>query len=161
VIPFEREPHRHRERDPRSRSARGGADDALLEELERKRAAAGTSAFDSLAGWLVAPLLLASVAAGLLLVTRGADRLFAWAFGCVLALGLAWIVVSALFPGRAERECPNCGRKALVRLDPKSTRGLRCSACSWRDADTSSFLLAEDDGAPLEDIAMRERRRRW
>ena len=115
-------------------------------------------------GWLVAPLMLAAIAAGVLFVLRGPDEIFGAAFGLVLALGIGWILVSALLPGRAERTCPACGRNGLERLDPRTTHGLRCQLCGWRDESASSFLLAEEEG-PLEDIVLRERRggerRRW
>jgi len=114
-------------------------------------------------GWLVAPLMLAAVAAGLLFVLRGPDEVFGVAFAAVLALGIGWIVVSALLPGKAERTCPACGGAGLERLDPQTTQGLRCGLCGWQDESASSFLLAEEEG-PLEDIVLRQRhqgRRRW
>ncbi len=167
MIPFERGSSREPERDtgePHARLARSGPDAALVRELELRRAARPRAGLgEVLASWLVAPLMLAAVAAGLLLVVRGPDALFGWAFGSVLFLGSAWIIASSLFPARAERTCPACGAEALVRLDAHTTRGLRCSACAWRDPLSSSFLLAEDDGAPLEELALRERsrKRRW
>jgi hypothetical protein len=177
VIPFERDPGHHR--DPRRRAddgfdsarfRRGGADDALRRSdphaTDTHAPSMTTSTArdaGSIGGWLVAPLLLAATSASILLVLRGPDELFGVAFGLVLALGLAWILVSSLFPGKADRVCPECRRDALVRLDPRTTQGLRCRACGWRDESASSFLLAEDDGEPLEDIILRERRfkRRW
>ena len=164
MIPFERDPGQHR--DPHhgsdegftaARLRRRGVDEALLHaQAERRRAV------ESVGGWLVAPLLLAATAAAMLLVFRGPDRLFAVAFGVVLAFGLAWILISSLLPARADRTCPSCSRSTLTRLDPRSTQGLRCRACGWRDEGASSFLLAEDDGDALEDIVLRERRfRRW
>jgi hypothetical protein len=114
-------------------------------------------------GWLIAPLMLAAVAAGLLFVLRGPDQVFGVAFAAVLVLGIGWILVSALLPGRAERTCPACGGAGLERLDPQTTQGLRCGLCGWRDESASSFLLAEEEG-PLEDIVLRQRRagrRRW
>jgi hypothetical protein len=192
VIPFERDPGHHRDPNRRAddgfdsrRFRRGGADDALRNSQRddsgmsgstpardgSSRASARTASnraasmrdMGSIGGWLVAPLLLAATSASILLVLRGPDELFGVAFGLVLALGLAWILVSSLFPGKADRVCPECGRETLARLDPRSTHGLRCRSCGWRDESASSFLLAEDDGAPLEDIVLRERRtkRRW
>jgi hypothetical protein len=164
VIPFEREPGRSREPHRGSdegfasaRLRRGGVDGAL----RGSRTAPG-AALESIGGWLVAPLLLAATAAAMLLVLRGPDRMFAIAFGLVLALGLAWILVSSLLPAKADRTCPRCSRAALTRLDPRTTQGLRCRACGWRDESASSFLLAEEDGGDLEDIVLRQRRfRRW
>jgi hypothetical protein len=169
VIPFERDPGHHR--DPRrragdgfdvSRSRRAGADDALRAGAPPPPSPTTRDA-GSIGGWLVAPLLLAATSASILLVFRGPDELFGIAFGLVLALGLAWILVSSLFPAKADRACPECRRDTLVRLDRRSTHGLRCRACGWRDESASSFLLAEDDGDALEDIVLRERRfkRRW
>lgn len=168
VIPFEQDPS-----DPRrsvggskraARLARGGADDALLRELEQRKQSAGSATrrrwVENLAGWLIGPLLLSVTLAAVLFILRGPDELFGWAFGGVLALGLAWILISSLFPGKADRRCPRCGVEALERLDPKTTRGLRCSACGLVDAHSSSFLLAEDEGAVIEDIALRDRSRR-
>lgn len=114
----------------------------------------------ALAGWFVAPLALVSIAAGMLLVFRGPDGLFGVVFGTVLALGLGWILVCSLFPAKADRTCPECKRPGLVRLDRRTTRGVRCTRCGFRDATASSFLLAEDEGVPLEDTVLHERDRR-
>lgn len=166
MIPFERDSGAPR--DPRrsraegwdsTRLRRGGVDPALFDAMPRPTAPAKSRA-SSWAGWLIAPLCLASIAAGLLLITRGPDHLFGTAFGIVLALGLMWILACSLFPARADRKCPRCGAAALTRLDPRSAQGVRCRSCSWRDPLRSSFLLAEDDGADLEEIALRERRKR-
>jgi hypothetical protein len=113
--------------------------------------------------WLIAPLLLAATGAGVLFVLRGPDGVFGVCFGAVLALGVVWILVSTLFPGRAERNCPACGQRGLERIDPASTCGVRCRLCGWRDESASSFLFAEEEGT-FEDIVLRERRserRRW
>ncbi|MCC7013130.1 MAG: hypothetical protein IT454_11250 [Planctomycetes bacterium] len=159
MIPFEREPGEHRE-PHHGRGERWRPRDAVdpaLRSAGEPRVARAHSRLEAWASWLVAPLFLAAIAAGLLLITRGPDQLFALAFGLVLMLGSSWIVACSLFPARADRTCPRCGDEALVRLDPQSARGVRCSACSWRDPSVSSFLLAEDDGADLEQIALRER----
>jgi hypothetical protein len=164
VIPFERDPGRQREPHggpdedfAAARRGRGSVDEALLRGKPSRR-----GGLESLAGWLVAPLLLASTAAAMALALRGPDRLFAIAFGAVLVLGMAWILISSLSPARADRACPLCSRAALERLDPRSTQGLRCGACGWRDESASSFLLAEEDGDALEEVVLRRRRfRRW
>ena len=114
---------------------------------------------ESRAAWLAAPLLLAAIAAGATFVLRGPDGVFGIAFGLVLALGLGWILVSALFPARAERTCPQCGQDALERLDPDSAQGVVCRLCAWADESASAFLLLEDDGRPFEDIVLRGRGR--
>ena len=109
------------------------------------------------AGWFVAPLMLAATATGVLFVMRGPDQVFGFAFGLVVAVGILWILISSLFPAKADRTCPQCGATSLERLDRHSTQGLTCRLCSWSDASASSFLLAEDEGA-LEDIVLRQRR---
>lgn len=171
VIPFEQEPgpsgepsHSVGGAGREARLARGGADEALLAELETvKRSSSEASRrnrWERVGGWLVAPLLLGATAAGVLFVLRGPDHLFGAVFTGVLGLGLAWILISSLFPGRADRRCPRCSKDGLERLDARSTRGVRCRACGMVDAHASSFLLAEADGAALEDIALRDRSRR-
>ena len=185
MIPFERDPDRpppgrgsDRDRDGDARpdgegtwggrlrgfepAARGRG---RVREFPARRAADSPAAQrDGRGGWLVPPLMLAAIAAGLLFVFRGPDQIFGLCFGLVLALGILWIVVSALLPGRADRTCPSCGGAGLERLDPQSTHGVRCSLCAWQDETASSFLLAEEEG-PLEDIVLRERGRdrgrRW
>ncbi|MBM3990208.1 MAG: NAD(P)(+) transhydrogenase (Re/Si-specific) subunit beta [Planctomycetes bacterium] len=113
----------------------------------------------ALAGWLVAPLALVSVAAGVWLVVEGPQGLFGVVFGGALALGLVWVLACSLFPATADRTCPECKRPGLVRLDRRTTRGVRCARCGFRDATASSFLLAEDEGVPLESTVFHERDR--
>lgn len=114
---------------------------------------------ESRAAWFAAPLILAAIAAGMAFVLRGPDEVFGVAFGTVVALGLGWVLVSALFPGRADRTCPQCGGEGLERLDPDSSQGIVCSLCSWTDESASSFLLLEDEGEAFEDIVLRGRER--
>jgi hypothetical protein len=128
-------------------------------ELPDEPRGAPRRARESRAAWLVAPLILAAIASGLLLVLRGPEGLFGVAFGLVLALGLGWILVSSLLPARAERTCPRCGGEGLERLDPDSSQGLVCRLCSWADESASAFLLLEDEGRPFEDIVLRGRGR--
>ncbi len=86
-----------------------------------------------------------------------------WLFGAVLGLFFAaiagWIVVSTLWPARAERRCPVCGSEALARIDPEATSGIACRKCNYRDDAASSWFLAEEEGS-LESIVLRERRAR-
>ena len=112
---------------------------------------------ESRAAWFAAPLLLAAIAAGMAFVLRGPDQVFGVAFGIVVALGIGWVLVSALFPARADRTCPQCGGEGLERLDPDSSQGVVCRLCSWADESASSFLLLEDEGDPFEDIVLRGR----
>jgi hypothetical protein len=176
VIPFEREPKRDGSRDPR-RDERGRAFHPARDPLGARSLGAGdplsSSAgssgtggarargahWSSYAGWLTGPLILCATVAAMLFVTRGPDHLFAVAFGLVLALGSAWILTSALFPARAERNCPECGRAAVVRIDAHSRIGLRCRNCARRDESASAFIQAEDGGVPFEDAVVRDRRR--
>ena len=109
--------------------------------------------------WLVGPILLAAVVAGALLVLRGLDRAFASALTSLFGLVVVWILVSVFWPGRPDRSCPKCAGSALRRIDPHSTRGVACDACGHLDPDASSFLLAEDEGVPIEPMRMRERAR--
>ncbi len=111
-------------------------------------------------GWLVAPLILASIACAFALVLNGPDSLFGIVFGAVVALGLGWILVCSLFPAKADRKCPQCGKNGLVRLDVRTTRGIRCTRCSFRDETASSFLIAEDEGVAIEKTVLHERDRR-
>jgi hypothetical protein len=173
VIPFERDPGREEPAEPgRGEDAvgdgtawggrlRGFAPDTAaprVREFGQRAREVRRPALRSLrGGWLVAPLMLASIAAGLLFVLRGPDEVFGLAFGLVLALGIGWILVCALLPGKAERTCPACAGQGLERLDRRSTQGLRCRLCGWQDESASSFLLAEEEG-PLEDIVLRARR---
>ena len=158
VIPFERNPEH-----------RGGRFDDLGGRLgsrpERpvptpRAVGRGEDVRIERAAWLIGPLLLASVAAGMLFVFRGVDHLFGVALGLVMGLGFLWILVSVLFPAKPDRACPACSERTLERLDPKSTTGLCCGACGWQDEEASSFLLAEEEGT-FEDVVLRERRRRW
>lgn len=102
--------------------------------------------------------MLAAIASAVLLLVRGPDRLFGIALALLFALGFGWMVVSVLWPGRAERRCPGCGADALERIDPRATSGVHCTACGFRDEHRSAWLLAEEEG-PLERTVLRERTR--
>ncbi len=158
VIPFERNPEPQR--------GRYGDLGGRLTARQTPTAAQTTPAREheqvriERAAWLIGPLLLASIAAGMLFVFRGVDHLFGLALGLVMGLGFLWILVSVLFPAKPDRTCPACGQRSLERIDPKSTHGLCCISCDWRDEAASGFLYAEEEGA-FEDVVLRERRRRW
>jgi hypothetical protein len=107
----------------------------------------------------VGPTLLASVVVGALLVLRGPDRAFVLAVTALFGMALVWVLVSVFWPARADRTCPACGANAIRRLDPASTRGIACGACEFRDLEHSSFLLAEEEGVPLESIRIDDRAR--
>lgn len=160
MIPFERNPGHH-DQEWEDLTGRFELDDsAPAPEPPRAPRAKTPPAPEARAAWLIGPLLLASVASGMLFVFRGPDHLFGVALGVVLGLGFLWILISVLFPGKPDRTCPRCGNKALERIDPASTLGIRCRMCAWEDGDASGFLFAEEEG-PLEDTVLRKRRRRW
>lgn len=112
------------------------------------------------AAWLIAPLALGAVALAFA-VTRAAP---AWLAGAALAAILsgvvAWMLASVLWPGRADRVCPECGKEGVVRLDAREAVGRRCSACGWSDAAESAWLMAEEEEEALEPLVLRGRRRR-
>lgn len=111
-------------------------------------------------GTLLVPIaFLAAIALGAAIVRGLPLQAFGAVLGVLFGAALLWIVVSVLWPARAERTCPRCGEVALQRMDPHETRGLVCRACGHRDETASAWLLAEDEGVPLEDIVMSERDR--
>lgn len=109
--------------------------------------------------WLAPVAMLAAVVLALRIVRERPFQLAGLVLGVGLVAILAWIVTSVLWPARAERTCPACGRRALERIDPEATHGIVCSACGFRDETASAWLFAEEEG-PLEEIVLRERRRR-
>lgn len=102
------------------------------------------------------PVLLTATACGVLLVMQGPERAFVASAGVALALVVLWVLVSVFFPARADRTCPACGAESLERLDLRTTQGILCARCGLRDAEQSSFLLAEEEG-PLERIVLEAR----
>ena len=112
------------------------------------------------AAWL-APLAVLGALALAFAVTQARPAWLAGAaLAAILALVVVWILVSVLWPGRADRVCPSCGAAAVERLDAGDVVGRRCSACGWSDAAESAWLLAEEDGEPLEPLVLRRRRAR-
>jgi len=110
-------------------------------------------------GWLAPLALLVAVLCGAGVAFAGPIVLFWVVVVALVVLPVAWLVISALFPARAERRCPACGRNELTRLDRKTTVGLVCRACGWRDGTASSWLIAEEEGRPLEKIVLTQRGR--
>ena len=112
----------------------------------------------ALALWCAPALFLAAVLLGVWIVLARPP-----VFGVLLVLlalvPVGWVLVSALWPARADRTCPTCGADALVRADACATHGLACKACGWRDDSASAWLLAEEEG-PLEELVLAERERR-
>ena len=108
--------------------------------------------------WLIPLVLLAATLAGAGLVFWRP----AWLMGAVLtvvfgAVGL-WLAVCVFWPASADRTCSACGEETLVRLDPDSSLGLRCTSCEFVDREATSWFLAEEEG-PLEDLVLRQRGR--
>lgn len=113
-----------------------------------------------LLGFLVGPLglLAAAFTLRMLLVAPGA--LFGWVFSGLAVVTLGWIGVSVFWPARAERNCPICSERGLERLSREDTIGQHCTACGWTDDSVSSWLLAEDEGTPMEPMVLEQRRKR-
>lgn len=109
-------------------------------------------------GWLVGPVALLAAVAAIVLLRRGPSGILGAVLIGLLALAMGWIFLSIFWPARAERTCPRCAHDALVRLDARTTIGIRCRACGFEDASASSWLLAEEDGA-LESIVLEQRGR--
>ncbi len=112
-----------------------------------------------IAAWFIAPFALSAVAAGFGLVRAGLIPGFALACGALLAAGLGWVLVSALLPGKVDRACPQCKRPGVEPLGARSSTGVWCTLCGWRDASASAFLFLEEQG-PFEDVVLRERQQR-
>jgi hypothetical protein len=108
--------------------------------------------------WCAPALLLGAVLLAAWIVFARPFSLFGLVLGAVAAVPIGWVLVSALWPARAERRCPGCGADALARLDARATHGLVCRACGWRDESASAWLLAEEEG-PLEEIVLAQRGR--
>lgn len=109
--------------------------------------------------WLAPVFFLGAVLGGVALARLDLRNLFGVVLVALGAVPLLWVLVSALWPARAERTCPACGGVHLERLDPRSTHGLACRGCGWRDEAASAWLLAEEEG-PLEEIVLEQRGRK-
>ena len=108
--------------------------------------------------WLFPLAFLGAVGAGAALILWQPPWLTGAVVAVLLGTGVLWVAVSALWPAKADRNCPECSEDTLVRLDPKTATGLRCSACGYEDPEASSWFLAEEEG-PLEDLVLRQRGR--
>ncbi|MEX1024474.1 MAG: hypothetical protein WD226_05295 [Planctomycetota bacterium] len=108
--------------------------------------------------WLSPFAMLGAVIGGVAWVMSGPAGLFGYVFMALFGAAIGWIVVSVLWPARADRTCPRCGSERLERLDVSTTVGIRCAACGFEDDSKSSWLLAEDEGPPLESLVLRQRR---
>ena len=112
----------------------------------------------ALVTWFAPLACLAAVLGGVAIVLTRPLALVWVLVGALVVVPAGWVLVSALFPGKAERRCPACAADTLVRLDARSTHGLGCRACGWRDESASAWLLAEEEG-PLEELVLAQRRR--
>lgn len=135
----------------------------LAPSPEERAANERTRSSESLArvargAWLIPPIVLSAIVATFALLRRGPDQMFGVAIGVLFGLAFLWVGISVLWPSRANRSCPHCKQDTLQRLDPRTTRGLVCSSCSWRDTNASSWYLAEEEG-PLEEMILRDRGR--
>ena len=108
--------------------------------------------------WCAPAFFLLAVAAGVGIVLHRPLSMFGGVLAALAAVPVGWVLASALWPAKAERRCPACGKDALERLDERATHGLVCRACGHRDASASAWLLAEEEG-PLEEIVLAERGR--
>jgi hypothetical protein len=107
--------------------------------------------------WTMPAALLAASALGITLVLASPAQAFAIALALVFGAAIVWMLVSVFSPARADRRCPRCAGETVERLDARSTRGIVCRACGHVDAESSSFLLAEDEGAPIEPMLLERR----
>ncbi len=112
-----------------------------------------------LLAFLVPFPLFAALALAFVILGPRPLGIYAVVSGGLFAAILVWILISVLWPARAERRCPRCGGETLGRIDPNATIGVACSRCGFQDAERSAWLLAEEEG-PLERIVLEERRRR-
>lgn len=106
--------------------------------------------------WLFPLVLLSAVGLGGALIVWRPDWLAGAVIAVVVGAGFLWLGVSVFWPNEPSRSCPKCGEDTLVRLDPETTLGLRCTACPYEDAEASSWFLAEEEG-PLEHMVLRQR----
>ena len=109
--------------------------------------------------WLITVVLLTAVLGGAALVFWQPPWLMPATLFTVFGIIGLWVAVSAFWPARADRSCPECGEEALVRLEQDSTMGVRCTACEHVDREATSWFLAEEEGVPLEDLVLRQRGR--
>ncbi len=113
----------------------------------------------ALVAWMIGPIGLLSVAAGVLFVRQGPGEAFAVTISILGGVVLLWVLVSIFSAARADKTCPQCGSEGLRQLDPDTTLGVTCAACGFADEAASSFYLAEETGS-LEHTVLRERRRK-
>lgn len=104
------------------------------------------------------PVLFLGAAATAFFVIKTSPGWFPWvALGAVLAVAVGWVVISVLWPGRADRVCPACGAEAVERTAPDALVGRRCSACGWHDETESAWMIAEEEAEALEPLVLKQR----
>ncbi len=132
-----RDPRRAREESPRS--ARSGGRGTLV---ARPRAALSSGDGPLVQGeWLVPPMLLLGLAAGLRLALGGPDSSFAICFALLLGVGVIWIAARLFCASPQAPACPHCKRSTLVRLASDQSTGARCLHCGWRDESADARRL--------------------
>ena len=117
-------------------------------------------AVTSRTSWLIPPAFLFATILGVSIVLSGPVELYGFALTALLVVGVLWVLISVFFPGRAELTCPRCSAAELERMSPDEVTGIRCRACGFVDPDASSWMIAEQEGVPLEGIVMENRRRK-
>jgi len=116
-----------------------------------------TSVQTTLASWLIGPIALIAIAAGLSIVRFSPGWIVATTLGLILGGAVLWVLVSSLAAAAPDRTCPACGQDSLERMDPATTRGVACGACDWSDPSRSAFYMAEEEEASIEAIVIAER----
>ncbi len=136
----------HSPRDPR-RARDGGArnprgDGRVPQSIRASPRSEANEGPPILGEWLVAPMLLLALAAGLRLALGGADSSFAISFALLLGMGIFWVATRLyLSPTTQPPACPHCKRKTLVRIDALQSMGARCMHCGWRDEGANAERL--------------------
>src|SRR5262245_10767997 len=69
--------------------------------------------------WLAPVFLLAAVLLGAWIVLARPLSLFVGLLVVLATVPVGWVIVSSLWPARAERACPACRADALARIDPR------------------------------------------
>ncbi len=108
--------------------------------------------------WLLPVAVVGALALAATLLANPPRHLVAVVLGALLVVTLGWIVASVLWPARADRRCPGCGNDSVERADVEAAHGLVCHACGWHDEASSAWILAEDDGLPLEGMVLEQRK---
>lgn len=61
---------------------------------------------------------------------------------------VGYLLVSALWPPKADKKCPECGQEGLIPLVPGEGQGTRCTACGHLDEAASTAYLDADQPPP-------------